>query len=92
MGKANTRCHCQRNSGSDRYSLIDADQIPILIWGSSPKSAKTYGKDGRRGPFSPRSSVKSPHFQPPPRNIAHNCGVQSAVGAMFAHEPAYFAQ
>ncbi len=31
MGKANTRCHCQRNSGSDPYSLIDADQIPILI-------------------------------------------------------------
>ncbi len=34
MGKANTRCHCQRTSGSDRYSLIDADQIPILWAGS----------------------------------------------------------
>ena len=47
---------------------------------SSPKSAKTYGKEGRRGLSSPRSSTKSPHFERPPRNTAQNYGVQLAVG------------
>jgi hypothetical protein len=41
-------------------------------WGPSPIRAKTYGKDGRREPFAPRSSAKSPHFQASPLN-AEDC-------------------
>src|SRR5271170_7618589 len=33
--------------------------------GPSPIRQKTYGEQGRRGPFSPRSSTKSPPFPTP---------------------------
>jgi hypothetical protein len=58
------RARCRPNR-SPRARPPSAPSRGILknasrYWGPSPIRAKTYGKDGQRGPFSPRSSANSP--------------------------------
>jgi hypothetical protein len=60
--------------------------------GSRPIRAKTYGKDSLRPSIWGGYASEGGDLGLRPGDIAQNHGVQLAVGAMFADEPAYFAQ
>jgi hypothetical protein len=59
-------------------------------WGSSPKSAKTHGKE----PLCPSTwescASEKGGISGMPRDIAQNYGVHVAVGAMFTDQTTYF--
>ena len=62
------------------------------FWGPSPIRAKTYAKEPLRLSICDDYVNKTGRVGGTPRDIAQNYGVQLAVCAMFANEPAYFSQ
>jgi hypothetical protein len=78
---------------SNKRNVITAQEIAAFVyWGPSPIRAETYGKEPLRPSTWESCATKRSRVGEMPRDIAQNHGVHAELGAMFADEPAYFAQ